>query len=176
VKIFTRLNQIGDQGQSQTLAVATRPVIERVVSNPSGLYMSNFERPSLIPQHYSPYDSRDTINKLRAGGSRLTEVAWLFLTIWMLNQQNNVESFSVKPPHHQLVPSVEPRPPHGGTYGSSQSNFSQQMAHKSQQNSSTKEEIRNQPTLDDVRSFLYDTGRLNTKLKSMVQFMVYHLL
>jgi len=56
VKIFTGLNQIRDQGQSQTLAVATRPVIERVVYNsygsifdeyhPSGLYISNFERPS----------------------------------------------------------------------------------------------------------------------------------
>ena len=61
--------QIEDQGQSQTLAVTTKPVIERVVSNPyvsildeyrpSGLYMSNFERPSLVPQHYSSYHSQE---------------------------------------------------------------------------------------------------------------------
>jgi len=40
VKIFTRLNQIGDQGQSQTLAVSTKPVIERVVYHP---YVSIFD-------------------------------------------------------------------------------------------------------------------------------------
>jgi hypothetical protein len=69
MKISTELNKIEDQGQSQsqTLAVTTKPVIERVVSNPyvsildeyrpSGLYMSNFKQPSLVPQHYSSYHS-----------------------------------------------------------------------------------------------------------------------
>ena len=97
VKISTGRNQIGDQGQSQTLAVTTKPVIERVVSNPyvsifdeyrpSGLYMNNFERPSLISQHYSLYDSQEVINELRAGDSRWTQAAWLLITIWMLQQQ-----------------------------------------------------------------------------------------
>jgi len=94
VKISTGLNKIGDQGQSQTLFVRTKPVIEGVIYHPyvsifdeyrfSGLYMSNFERPSLITQHYSSYHSQELINELRAGDLHLTQAAWLLITIWML--------------------------------------------------------------------------------------------
>jgi hypothetical protein len=57
------LNKMGDQGQSQTLAVSTKPNIERVVYQTyvsifDGLYMSNFKRPSLVRQHYSWYHSK----------------------------------------------------------------------------------------------------------------------
>ena len=94
-KIFTGLNKIEDQGQSQTLAVSTKPVIERVVYQPygsifdeyrpSGLYMSHFERPSLVPQHSH---SQRLISELRAGNLRVREAAWLSITIWMLQQQS----------------------------------------------------------------------------------------
>jgi hypothetical protein len=46
VKNFTELNKI--EGQSQTLAVSTEPVIEKVVSDPyvsifdPGLYITNY--------------------------------------------------------------------------------------------------------------------------------------
>ena len=93
VKIFTGLNKIGDQGQ--TLADSTKSVIERVVYHPyvsifdeyrpSGLYMTNFERPSLVPDHSH---SQSVINELRAGDSRLTQAAWLLIIIWMLQQQS----------------------------------------------------------------------------------------
>jgi hypothetical protein len=43
------------------------------------LYMTNFERPSLVHQHSH---SQKLINELRAGDSRLTQAAWLFITIW----------------------------------------------------------------------------------------------
>lgn len=42
---------------------------------PSGLYMSNFQRSSLVHQHYSSYHSQEVINELRAGDSRLTQAA-----------------------------------------------------------------------------------------------------
>jgi len=74
--------------------------------------MSNFEWPSLIPQHYSPYDSRDTINELRAGGSRLTEAAWLFLTIFMLKWQCSdgwvQQPVQLRPPHYTLWGQSQP--------------------------------------------------------------------
>jgi hypothetical protein len=127
VKIFTGLNKIGDQGQSQTLAVSTKSVIERVVYqpyvsildeySPSGLYMSNVKQSSLVPhvpQHYSSYHSQAVINELRAGDSLLTQAAWLIITIWMLRQSNsNIEAFQpIKPPHHQLHPSSSFQNPH----------------------------------------------------------------
>jgi hypothetical protein len=81
VKIFTGLNKIEDQGQSQTLTVSMKPAIERVVYQPyvsifdeyrpSGLYMPHFERPSLVPQHSH---SQKLINELRAGGRRTPHV------------------------------------------------------------------------------------------------------
>ena len=51
----------------------------------SGLYMDKIEHP--IPQHYVSYHSQSVIKELRAG-SRLTEAAWLLVTIWMLQQQS----------------------------------------------------------------------------------------
>lgn len=51
---------------------------------PSGLYMDKIEQP--VPQHYVSYYYQSVINELRAG-SRLTEAAWLLITIWMLQQQ-----------------------------------------------------------------------------------------
>jgi hypothetical protein len=50
--------------------------------------MSNFERPSLLPQHYSSYHSQQVINELKAGDSRLTQAGWLLITIWMLQQKS----------------------------------------------------------------------------------------
>jgi len=87
-------------------------VIERVVSQPYvsilneyrpfGLYMSNFEPPSLVPQHYSSYHFQVVINELRVGDLRLTQAAWLLIIIWML-QQKSVGFQSVRqiplPPH-----------------------------------------------------------------------------
>ena len=65
---------------------------------PSGLYI---EQP--VPQHYDYVSShsQSVINELRAG-SRLTEAAWLLLTIWMLQQQ----SVGFQPVRQA------PRPPH----------------------------------------------------------------
>jgi hypothetical protein len=51
----------------------------------SGLYMDKIEQP--VPQHYVSYHSQSVIKELRAG-SRLTEAAWLLLTIWMLQHQS----------------------------------------------------------------------------------------
>lgn len=54
---------------------------------PSGVYMNKIEQP--VPQHYDyvSQHSQSVIKELRAG-SRLTEAAWLLITIWMLQQQS----------------------------------------------------------------------------------------
>lgn len=64
----------------------------------SGLLMDSIERSSLVPKYSY---SQNAINELRAG-SRLTEAAWLLLTIWMLQQQ----SVGFQPVRQA------PRPPH----------------------------------------------------------------
>lgn len=93
--------------------VQPRPVYNPYVSildeyRPSGLYMTNFERSSLVSQHFQ---SLKLVNELRAGDSRVTQVAWLLITIWMLQQQSTV----FQPIN--LVPS----PPHlQGLYGNQQ--------------------------------------------------------
>jgi hypothetical protein len=51
----------------------------------SGLYMRKVERPSLVSQHSH---SQKLMNELRAGDSRLTQAAWLLMTIWMLQHQS----------------------------------------------------------------------------------------
>jgi hypothetical protein len=67
--------------------------------------MTNFERSSLISQHFK---SLKLVNELRAGDSRLTQAAWLLITIWMLQQQSA---------GFQPINPV-PRPPHlQGLYG-----------------------------------------------------------
>jgi hypothetical protein len=82
------LNQ--DQPNQQLVSrVQPLPVYNPYVSildeyRPSGLYMSNIEQSSLVPQRSH---SREVINELRAGDSRVTQVAWLLITIWMLQQQ-----------------------------------------------------------------------------------------
>jgi hypothetical protein len=67
---------------------------------PSSLYMSKVERPLLVPQHSH---SQKLINELRAGNSRLTQVAWLLITICMLQQEQSVGFQPVRhaplPPH-----------------------------------------------------------------------------
>lgn len=65
---------------------------------PSGLYI---EQPILQHYDYVSSHSQSVINELRAG-SRLTEAAWLLLTIWMFQQQ----SVGFQP----VIPVV--RPPH----------------------------------------------------------------
>ena len=83
------LNQ--DQPKQQLVSrVQPLPVYNRYVSTldesrSSGLYMSKVERPSLVPQHSN---SQKLVNELRAGDSRVTQAAWLLLTIWMLQQQS----------------------------------------------------------------------------------------
>ena len=80
--------------------------VSRVVSildeyRPSGLLMDSIERSSLVPQYSY---SQNAINELRAGDSRVTQAAWLLITIWMLQQQS--EGFQPirpvqAPPHIQ---------------------------------------------------------------------------
>ena len=67
---------------------------------PSGLYMDNIEQPA--PQHYVSSHSQSVINELTAGDSRLTQAAWLLITIWMLQHQSvgfNPVTPVVRPPH-----------------------------------------------------------------------------
>ena len=66
---------------------------------PSGLLMDSIERSSLVPQYSY---SQNAINELRAGDSRVTQAAWMLITIWMLQQQ----SVGFQPVNHA------PRPPH----------------------------------------------------------------
>ena len=73
----------------------TQQLVSRVVYNPyvsildeyrpSGLYMTNSEQSSLV-SHQS--QSQKRVNELRAGDSRVTQAAWLLITIWMLQQQS----------------------------------------------------------------------------------------
>lgn len=70
--------------------VRTVPVYNPYVSvlddyRPFGLYMDKIEQP--VPRHYVSYHSQSVIKQLRAG-SRLTEAAWLLITIWVLQQQS----------------------------------------------------------------------------------------
>lgn len=52
---------------------------------PSGLLMDSIELSSLVFQYSY---SENAINELRAGDSRVTQAAWLLITIWMLQQQS----------------------------------------------------------------------------------------
>jgi hypothetical protein len=75
-----------EETQIKIVRMAQAPPVDKYTSlfheyRPSGLYMSNIEQPSLIPQHYH---SQKLINELRAGGSSVTQAAWLLITIWML--------------------------------------------------------------------------------------------
>ncbi len=73
----------------------TQQLVSRVVYNtyvsisdkyrPSGLLMDSIERSSSVPQYSY---SQDAINELRAGDSRVTQAAWLLITIWMFQQQS----------------------------------------------------------------------------------------
>ena len=83
------LNQ-NQPNQQLVSRVQPRPVYNPYVSildeyRPSGLYMTNFERSSLVSQHSQ---SLKLVNELRAGDSRVTQAAWLLITIWMLQQQS----------------------------------------------------------------------------------------
>lgn len=62
---------------------------------PSGLYMDNVQRP--VSQKYH---SESVINELRAGESRVTQAAWLLITIWMLHQK----SVGFQQPHPVALP------------------------------------------------------------------------
>lgn len=53
---------------------------------PFGLDMDKIQQP--VPQPYLSYHSQSAINELRAGNSRVTQAAWLLLTIWMLQKQS----------------------------------------------------------------------------------------
>jgi hypothetical protein len=97
----------------------TQQLVSRVVSildeyRPSGLFMDSIDRSALVSQYSY---SQDAINELRAGGSRVREAAWLFITIWMLQQQSvgfQPVRQAPPPPHRQLF---------GGTSSSSRNNY-----------------------------------------------------
>jgi hypothetical protein len=77
--------------QQLVCKVQTLPVYNPYVSvlddyRPSGLYMDNIQRP--VSQHDLSYHSQSVINELRAGDSRVTQAAWLLITIWMLRRQS----------------------------------------------------------------------------------------
>ena len=79
------LNQ-NQPNQQLVSRVQPRPVYNPYVSildeyRPSGLYITNFERSSLVSQHSQ---SLKLVNEIRAGNSRVTQAAWLLITIWML--------------------------------------------------------------------------------------------
>ena len=81
---------------------------------PSGLLMDSIERSSSVPQYSY---SQNAINELRAGSSRVREAAWLFITIWMLQQQSvgfQPVRQAPPPPHRQLF---------GGTSSSLRKNY-----------------------------------------------------
>jgi hypothetical protein len=102
----------------------TQQLVSRVAYNPyvsildeyrpSGLLMDSIKRSSLVPQYFY---SQDVINELRAGDSRVREVAWLLITIWMLQQQSvgfQPVRQAPPPPHRQLF---------GGTSSSPRKNY-----------------------------------------------------
>jgi hypothetical protein len=65
----------------------------------SGLYMDKIKQP--VSQHYLTYHSQSALDELRAG-SRFTKSVWLFITIWMLQQQSvgfQPVRQSAMPPH-----------------------------------------------------------------------------
>ena len=51
---------------------------------PSGLLMDSIERSQLVSKYYY---SQSVINQLRADNSKITQAAWLLITIWMWQQQ-----------------------------------------------------------------------------------------
>ena len=66
---------------------------------PSGLLMDSIEPSSSVPQYSY---SQNAINELRAGDSRVTQAAWLLITIWMLQQQSvgfQTRNPAPMPPH-----------------------------------------------------------------------------
>ena len=70
---------------------------------PSGLLMDSIERSSLILKYSY---SQNVIKELRAGDSRVTQAAWLLLTIWMLQQQSfgfQTRNPAPMPPHLELA-------------------------------------------------------------------------
>jgi len=91
--------------------IQTRAVYNPYVSvldnyRPSGLYMDKIEQP--VTQHYVSYHSQSVIKELRAG-SRITEAAWLLITIWMLQQQSvgfQPVRQAPPPPHIEGINSV----------------------------------------------------------------------
>jgi len=103
--VYPKFNQ--HQPNKQLVSsLQPRPIYNPYVSifdesRPPSLYMSNIERSSLVPQRSH---SREVINELRAGDSRVRQAAWLLITIWMLQQQ----SVSFQPVNHtQLPPHIE---------------------------------------------------------------------
>jgi len=96
------LNQ--NQPNQQLVCTVYNPYVSILDDyHPSGLYMDKIQRP--IPQHYLSYHSQSVINELRAGNSRVTQAAWLLLTIWMLQQQSvgfQPVRQAPPPPHRQL--------------------------------------------------------------------------
>ena len=153
----------------------TQQLLSRVVYNPyvsvfhdyhtSGLYMDKIQRP--LSQDSLPSHSESVINELRAGDSRLTEAAWLLITIWMLQQQS-VGFQSVRqappPPHRQLFGGTLNTPRNNYFSKSSQPGASLQMAKPSamphqEYTSLTKEQRRNLP--DPRDGFINEEGHPN---------------
>jgi len=129
---------------------------------PYSLDMDNIQRP--VPQHSLSYHSQSVINEIRAGDSRVRSAAWLFITIWMLQQQSvgfqPVRQAS-PPPHRQLFGGTSSSPRNNYFSKSSQPGASLQMERLSNMphqdfTALTKEQRRN---LSDPRDgFIIDKG------------------
>jgi len=148
------LNQ--DQSNQQLVSsLQPRPIYNPYVSvlddyRSSGLYMSNIEQSSLVPQRSH---SREVINELRAGDSRLRQAAWLFIKVWMLQHQS-VDFQTIRqappPPHHQLFGGTSSFPRNNYFSKSSQTSASLHLQKPSdipqaEYNSLTGEQRRNLP-------------------------------
>ena len=154
-----------DQPNQQLVSrVQPLPVSNPYVSildeyRPSGLYMSNIERP--FPQHYH---SQKLINELRSGDSRVPQAAWLLLTIWMLQQQSvgfQPVRQAPPPPHRQLFGGTSSSPRNNYFSKSSQTGASLQMERPSAMphqdfTALTKEQKRNLP--DPRDGFIIEEG------------------
>ena len=156
-----------DQPTQQLVSrVAYNPYVS-ILDNyrPSGLYMDNIQQP--VSQHYLLDHSQSVINELRAGESRVTQAAWLLITIWMLQQQSvgfQPVRQAPPPPHRQLFGGTLNTPRNNYFSKSSQPGASLQMERPSamphqEYTSLTKEQRRNLP--DPRDGFINEEGHPN---------------
>ena len=132
---------------------------------PSSLHMDNIQR--LVSQHYLSYHSQSVINEIRADDLRVTQAAWLLITIWMLQQQSvgfQPVRQAPPPPHRQLFGGTSSSPRNNSFSKSSQPGASLQMERPSDMphqdfTALTKEQRRNLP--DPRDGFISVEGHTN---------------